>query len=122
MTETVENYLVIELAEIYQTQGLTAHALHLGKYINEIKEKIAEVTGLHPNTVLGYLSDKFKLIEHAAKTHPARILASERIEPKLAERFREEIKAEEKLSPEDLAKLKAGDFGFSNQIKNKVEP
>ena len=48
------------LARIYKKQGLKVSVLDEGQYINQIKKKIAEVTGLHPSTVLEYLSEEYK--------------------------------------------------------------
>lgn len=90
-----------DLARIYKKQGLSVSSLRGGVYINEIKEKIANVTGLDPDTVLKYLSDDFKRERKGGTPKGYEYLpASERIEHELGkdyvERHREEVLVEEK--------------------------
>jgi len=99
------------LAEIYQKQGLqVAYAIHTG-FENQIKNRIVEVTGLDGSTVNTYLSHEFKqeLKGGTPKGYeyvPASQRTETRLGEKIAERFRKQVLEEEKLSPEDLAKLK----------------
>jgi hypothetical protein len=95
------------LAELYQKQGLSAAKLVCGKIINEIKQKIIDVTGLSDQTIRVLLQDKFKQAATHIEEKP-KISATERVEnilgKNVVERLREEIKAEEKLSPEEKVK------------------
>jgi len=94
------------LAKIYKEQGLTSEG-----HRNEIKLKIAEVTGLHPDTVLLLLHDEYKggLPYPLEERHPT-VPASQRIEKSLGasvvERHREEVLAEEKPKIEQQVKAK----------------
>jgi len=92
-----------------------------GVYVNEIKEKIAEVTGLDSDTtVLKYLNKTFKSERKGGAPKGSEIkTASEVIASlgkssidaeygeSLVDRFRKEVLEEEKLSPEEKAKLEA---------------
>ena len=91
------------LARIYQKQGVTS-----------IPSKIMDVTGLKKDTVYNYLDSKFKRKIDYPKREPI-VPASQVIVKhmgdgygqELVERFREEVLAEEKLSPEEKQKLEA---------------
>lgn len=93
------------LAEIYREQG---YKISVGSaHRNEIKQKIMEVTGLCDYTVESYLGSEFLQPERPHLTIMAKepkLSASERIEHELGEeyveRFRKQVLAEEKLSPE----------------------
>ena len=94
------------LAEIYQKQGLkVASVRDLGGFENQIRQKIAEVTGLHPMTVNSYLSEEFKQTPQGGGV--ATVSASERVEnavgAEVAESFRKQVLEYEKLSPEERA-------------------
>ena len=100
------------LAKIYQKQGLKVEGTH-----NQIKNRIMQVTGLGNVTVGLYLTAEFKQEPPHIKSRPM-VSASQVIEglgesrkegygKQLVERFREEIKAEEKLTPKEKAEREA---------------
>jgi len=75
-----------------------------------LSQKIANITGLTPHTILGYLYDKYKEYTIVDKKQPSRVPASQRIEHELGEeyveRHREEVLAEEKPKIEREVKQK----------------
>jgi len=111
------------LAEIYQKQGYKI--LDKFPYTNEIKQKIADVTGLTERTVVTYLHAEYKQTETTPYISQPRIPASERIETQLGsevvERFREQIKQEEKLSPKQKVKLEEERQRQKEERKRKRE-
>jgi len=107
------------LAGIYQKQGLTS----IGNR-NEIKLKIAEVTGLNPDTVLLLLDAKFKQrVPYPVEERKPTIPASERIEHDLGkdyvERHREEVK-QELLENEDFQREATEKFVEATQKKSEA--
>jgi len=111
------------LAEIFREQGYKI--LDKFPFTNEIKKKIAEVTGLHEDTVTNYLRAEFKQTITKSPTQEPKISASERIERTLGEdyveRHRKQVLAEEKLSPEEKAKLEAERQQRREEKKRKDE-
>lgn len=113
------------LAEIYLKQGLKIKAEF--PFENEIKNKIAEVTGLHPDTVNDYLHSKFKqgAIGGWQDETPRPVSASQRVETRLgsevAERFRKEVLEEATLSPEEKAEREAEKQRKAEESKIKKE-
>jgi hypothetical protein len=105
------------LARIYKEQGLSSEG-----HRNEIKLKISEVTGLHPDTVLLYLHDKYKgeLPYPIEERHPT-VLASQRIKKSLGisvvERHREEV--EQELRPRIESEVR--ERIIEEEIKPKVK-
>ena len=115
------------LAEIYKEQGLKVSGekgSSAGTAPNEIVNKIVEVTGLSDHTVTSFLKEKFKHIE-MSRPHAPSVLASQRIETQLGsevvERFREQIKQEEKLSPKQKVKLEEERQRQKEERKRKRE-
>ncbi len=90
------------MAEIYRDQGYKISPR------NEIKKKIMDATGLAENTILHYLQAIYKQSENVPPPSQTKVTATHRVEARLgsevAERFREEVLAEEKLSPEEKLK------------------
>jgi hypothetical protein len=88
------------LARIYERQGLKVKSETGSEHKNEIKDKIAEVTGLDGDTVNGYLDAEFKQSDILRPVAQPYLPASERIEHSLGkeyvERHRQEVLAEEK--------------------------
>lgn len=89
------------LAEIYKKEGLEVRRIKGSTRVNEIVNKIAEVTGLDATTVRDYISPEFKQMEIGRKIQEPRVPASQVIEKafpskdygkKLVERHREEVK------------------------------
>jgi len=107
------------LARIYSEQGYKISKQIItttgGYFVNEIVNKIAEVTGLHSSTVLSYLLGAYKQKNNLPPKSEPKIPASQRVESELGsevkERFEEEVKQklkeEANLSPEEKAKLEA---------------
>jgi len=102
------------LARIYKKQGLkVSQRVGSAQAINEIVNKIAEVTGLSPETVRDYLGMEFKQKTHLPPIQKPRVPASQRIETKLGpeyvERHREEVREEleRELRAEIEPKVKA---------------
>ena len=82
------------LARIYKKQGLKVTPQR-----NEIKQKIAEVTGLNSDVVLLFLSPKFKVepkphLKKGYPTKPASIVIERAIGEGLVKRHREEVEQE----------------------------
>lgn len=97
------------LAKIYKAQGLSPSVLNrTGKSINEIKEKLSEVTGLHSDTILLYLDGEFKQ-EPPESRRGSTVPACEKVEKALgrkgAEAYKKQVLAEANLSPQERAAL-----------------
>ena len=97
------------LAEIYRKQGLsTDFRKNGGGAINQIKEKIMEVTGLSDSTVTKYLHDKFKGKPTASEGRPSDSVLT-KAEKALGEegfkKLKNQILKEDKLSPQEKAQL-----------------
>jgi hypothetical protein len=117
-----------ELAKIYQKQGLKVRN---EQQQNEIVRKIADVTGLHINTVELYLSAKFKQPYSSTRRREPRVPASQVIQSivravsrgdedygkRIVERHREEVLAEEKPRIEREVREKI----IEEEIKPKVK-
>lgn len=96
------------LAKIYKKQGLTVKGKRkgsAGRAPNEIRDKIAEITGLHHDTVHAYLNSRYKQETPKDVVPIPRVPASQVIETQfehhkegygrqLVERHREEVKEE----------------------------
>lgn len=122
------------LAEIYKKQGLKVRRgikTEKGGYrLNEITQKIVEVTGLEITTVRDYISPAYKQTESAHKMQETRVPASQVIEKafrqrdygkRLVERHREEVLAEEKPKIEREVKAKlVRDREFQREVLEEI--
>lgn len=112
-----------DLARIYKE-----HGLEVGKprQVNQIVNKIAEVTGLTPQTVRSYLSKEFRQVppENLAELNIPRISASERIEHELGEeyveRHREEVEQELRPKIEREVREKIVEEEIKPKIKEEL--
>ena len=122
------------LARIYIKQGLRVRrdiSTEKGGYrLNEITQKISEVTGLEITTVRDYISPTYKQTETGHEIQEARVAASQVIEKafhqrgygkRLVERHREEVLREEKPKIEREIKQKLlKDRGFQIQVLGEL--
>ena len=104
------------LAKIYKQQGLK-----VTKKKNEIKHKIAEVTGLNSDVVLMLLQDKFKVepephLQKGYPTKPASIVIEHALGERVVERHRKELEQELRRKIEREVKEK-----IEEEIKPKVK-
>lgn len=96
-----------DLARLYHDQGLRVGNHDDGK-INEIKQKIIEVTGLSNDTVKEYLSSEFKqeaVGGGGVTSAPLLEKAEKALGPEGLKQLKKQIVKEDKLSPQEKAAL-----------------